>query len=216
MSTPGNGQIPQATIERLPGYLRVLTDLADEGVARVSSNALAEAVHVQPALLRRDLSYFGSYGTRGVGYEVDTLMSEIGELVGTRTTWSVVIVGAGNLGRALARHGGLLHRGFQVVSMVDTDETRIGAEVGGIAVLPDAELEEIVRRTGARIAVLTTPAAAAQQAADRLIAQGVTSILNFAPITLEVPEGVTVRAVDLAQELQILAFHEAHRTEPVQ
>ncbi len=100
--------------------------------------------------------------------------------------------------------------------MVDTDETRIGAEVGGIAVLPDAELEEIVRRTGARIAVLTTPAAAAQQAADRLIAQGVTSILNFAPITLEVPEGVTVRAVDLAQELQILAFHEAQGTEPVQ
>lgn len=211
MSTPGNGQIPEATIERLPGYLRVLTDLSERDVDRVSSNELAEAAHVQPALLRRDLSHFGSYGTRGVGYEVATLINEIGALVGTTTTWPVVIVGVGNLGRALARHGGMLHRGFQVVALVDTDPTRIGTEVGGLLVQADEQLEPLVAETGARIAVLTTPASAAQQAADRLVAQGVTSILNFAPITLHVPDGVTVRTVDLAQELQILAFHEAHR-----
>lgn len=216
MSTPGNGQIPQATIERLPGYLRVLTELAEAGVSRVSSNHLAEALQVQPALLRRDLSYFGSYGTRGVGYEVETLIAEIGDLVGTTTTWPVIIVGAGNLGRALARHGGLLHRGFQVVALVDTDPERVGSTVGGVVVSPDSELEHLVSDKQIRMAVITTPASAAQQAADRLIAQGVGSILNFAPTTLHVPAGVIVRTVDLAQELQVLAFHEAHRTEPLQ
>lgn len=211
-----SGAIPDATIARLPGYLRVLSQLAADGVATVSSNALADAAHVQPALLRRDLSYLGSYGTRGVGYETARLIDEIGAHVGSRTTWPVIIVGVGNLGRALARHDGLMRRGFELVGLVDHDPAVIGREVGGVRVTPDDQLERLLETARPTIGVITTPESVAQQVADRLVAGGVTSLLNFAPVNLAVPEGVRLRSVDVAQELQILAFHESHRSEPVQ
>ncbi|GAA1392237.1 redox-sensing transcriptional repressor Rex [Luteococcus peritonei] len=210
MSTP-RPQIPEATIARLPSYLRALVDLDGNGVTTVSSTELAEAAGVQSALLRRDLSHFGSYGTRGVGYEVPVLMREIGEHVGTGTVWPVLVVGVGNMGRALAHHGASLDVSFQVVAMVDSNPAIVGTTVAGIQVRDQSDLEAVVAECRPRIAIITTPPEAAQQVCDRVVAAGVSSILNFAPVTLTIPEGATVRTVDLSQELQILAFHEARR-----
>ena len=210
MSTPRD-QIPEATIARLPGYLRVLVDLDSNGVARVSSTELAEAAGVQSALLRRDLSHFGSYGTRGVGYEVPVLMREIGEHVGTGTVWPVIVVGVGNMGRALAQHSASLDVSFQVVALVDSNPAIVGTRVAGTVVRDQSELEAVIAEQRPRIAIITTPAAAAQQVCERVVAAGVSSILNFAPTTLNVGEQAIVRTVDLSQELQILAFHEARR-----
>lgn len=205
----GGPVIPDATIARLPGYVRALQGLADRGVARVSSTELAEAAGVQPALLRRDLSHFGSYGTRGVGYEVGRLLHEVGEHVGNGIQWPVVLVGVGNMGRALATHLQTHRDDFTLVALVDADDAVVGTVVGGVVVEHQRDLEAVVDRTGARIGVITTPPAVAQQVCDRLCARGVRRVLNFAPTTLVAPHGCTVRTVDLSQELHILAFHEA-------
>lgn len=208
---PAHG-VPEATVERLPGYLRVLLDLDQQGVARVSSTELAEAAGVQPALLRRDLSHFGSYGTRGVGYEVRLLVRTLGGHVGDGATWRVLVVGVGNMGRALASHLEMVGSGFRLVAAVDNDPDVVGSRVGPVVVAGDDRLEELVQATHPRIAIITTPAAAAQQVCDRLLAAGVASILNVAPTTLAVPPWATVRSVDIAQDLHVLAFHEARRT----
>ncbi len=202
-------QIPEATIARLPGYLRALQGLAESSVDRVSSTELAEAAGVQSALLRRDLSYFGSYGTRGVGYEVDLLVKEIGEHVGNGVRWPVVLVGVGNMGRALATHLRSHRDAFHLAALLDASEDVIGTEVAGVVVEDQRDMDEILRRTGARIGIITTPAPVAQEICDRLCTGGVRRVLNFAPTTLTAPAGCTIRAVDLSQELHILAFHEA-------
>lgn len=204
-------QIPEATIARLPGYLRVLMELGGKGIVRVSSTELAEAAGVQSALLRRDLSHFGSYGTRGVGYEVPVLIHEIGEHVGSGTTWPVMVVGVGNLGRALVSHTELFDPDFQLVALVDNDPAVIGRTIAGVTVVAADQLEAEIERRQPRIAIITTPVAAAQEVCTRVVDAGVTSVLNFAPTTLNAPEGATVRTVDLSQELHILAFHEARR-----
>jgi redox-sensing transcriptional repressor len=201
-------EIPDATVARLPVYLRVLSTLAERGIDTVSSGALAEAAGVNSAQLRKDLSHLGSYGTRGVGYDVEYLRGQIGREVGLAHQWPVVIVGLGNLGTALANYSGFYSRGFRVVALVDPSPELIGRRIHGLAISDLTELENLVAATGAAIAVIATPAEAAQQVADRLVATGVTSILNFAPTVLAVPEGVNVRKVDLGQELQILAYHE--------
>lgn len=211
MTSPAD-QIPEATIARLPGYLRVLSALDAEGVTRVSSTELADAAGVQSALLRRDLSHFGSYGTRGVGYEVPVLVREIGEHVGSGTKWPVVVIGVGNLGRALARNDSMLGRDFRLAALVDSNPAVVGTTVAGIRVVSGGELEDSIHRTHARIAIVATPASAAQEVCNRVFEAGVTSILNFAPTTIVAPAGATVRTVDLSQELHILAFHEARRT----
>lgn len=203
--------IPDATVARLPVYLRALTDLAERGVETVSSDELAAAAGVGSAKLRKDLSQLGSYGTRGVGYEVDYLVYQISRELGLTQDWRVVIVGVGNLGHALANYGGFASRGFTVVALLDADERRVGETVGGMVVRPAAELEEIVAAQDVHIGVVATPASSAQDVADRLVAAGVTSVLNFAPCVLDVPEGVMVRKVDLSTELQILAFHEQQK-----
>lgn len=207
-------EISEATIVRLPGYLRSLEELADRGVKTVSSNELAEACAVQPALLRRDLSHFGSYGTRGVGYDVDLLIHEIGVHVGSEHTWRVIIVGSGNLGQALARHSGLASRGFKLVGLIDSNPDIVGRTVANVEISDDSQLEDVVKRRRANIAVVTTPPAVAQHIVDRLVASGIRSIMNFAPVMLDVPPDVALRSVDFAQELQILAYHEAHRDLP--
>ena len=208
--------LPPATVARLPVYLRELNLLSRTGVEVVSSGALAEAVGVSPAQLRKDLSHLGSYGTRGVGYDVAVLQVQLGREVGSAREWPVVIVGLGNLGRALAGYSGFSSRGFRIVALVDPDPELIGQRVNGVEITDLADLEDVVARTKAVIAVLATPAEAAQVVADRLVYQGVTSILNFAASVLTVPERVTVRKVDLGQELQILAYHEQRKSdEPV-
>lgn len=205
--------IPEATIARLPVYLRALTAIAERGIGTVSSGALAEAAGVNSAQLRKDLSYLGSYGTRGVGYDVEYLRFQIGREVGSANEWPVVIVGLGNLGTALANYSGFTSRGFRVVAMVDPSPELIGKRIHGVAITDLAELEQVVPQTGAAIAVLATPAEAAQQVANRLVHLGVTSILNFAATVLAVPDGVNVRKVDLGQELQILAYHEQRKSD---
>jgi redox-sensing transcriptional repressor len=203
--------IPEATVARLPVYLRALTDLAEGGVETVSSEELATAAGVGSAKLRKDLSHLGSYGTRGVGYEVDYLVYQISRELGLTQDWRVAIIGVGNLGHALANYGGFISRGFTVAALLDADPRVIGETIGGLTVRPVDELEEVVDREDIHIAVVATPAAAAQAVYERLVATGVTSVLNFAPVVLETPDSVMVRKVDLSTELQILAFHEQRR-----
>ena len=209
--TRERGGVPDATVSRLPLYLQALTELAEQGAATISSEELAAAAGVGSAKLRKDLSHLGSYGTRGVGYEVAHLLNEISRELGLTQDWRVVIVGVGNLGHALAGYAGFVPRGFTVVALVDADSTVIGEVVAGLAVQPAEDLERIVADAGVQIGVVATPATAAQDVCDRLVAAGVTSVLNFAPCVLSVPEDVVVRRVDLSTELQILAFHEQRR-----
>lgn len=196
---------------RLPLYLRALTALAEHGVATVSSERLASSAGVNSAKLRKDLSYLGSYGTRGVGYEVDFLRHQISREIGLTQDWAVVIVGIGNLGHALANYGGFASRGFRIAALIDADKARVGEEVAGVAVQHVDRLEEVVAEQNIAIGVIATPAKAAQQVCDRLVAAGITSILNFAPAVVHVPEGVQLRKVDLSTELQILAYHEQRK-----
>lgn len=208
--------IPDATVARLPLYLRVLTDLADAGVTTISSEDLAAAAGVTSAKVRKDLSQLGSYGTRGVGYEVDCLSEEISRELGVTQHRAVAIVGVGNLGHALAGYGGFSARGFRVAGLFDADPARCGELVAGMRVRPMTDLEDTVASEAVSIGVISTPASAAQQVCDRLVACGVTSVLNFAPTVLAVPSGVDVRKVDLAVELQILSFHETRKSRAAQ
>jgi redox-sensing transcriptional repressor len=205
--------IPEATVARLPIYLRALSGLQDHGIPTVSSEDLAAAAGVGSAKLRKDLSYLGSYGTRGVGYDVDYLVYQIARELGLTQDWPVVIVGIGNLGHALANYGGFASRGFHIAALLDADPARVGEVVAGLAVRHASELERLVCGLGPAIGVIATPATAAQEVCDRLVAAGVRSILNFAPLVLVVPEEVDVRKVDLAIELQILAFHEQRKVD---
>jgi redox-sensing transcriptional repressor len=207
---PGHG-IPDATVARLPVYLRALYALADRGVATVSSEELAAAAGVNSAKLRKDLSHLGSYGTRGVGYDVDYLVYQVSRELGLTQDWPVLIVGAGNLGRALANYGGFATRGFRIAALVDADPAMVGTVIARHTVRGAADMESVIERFDVAIGVIATPAAVAQSVCDRLVAAGVTSILNFAPVVLTVPAGVDVRKVDLSIELQILAFHAQRR-----
>jgi redox-sensing transcriptional repressor len=205
--------IPEATVARLPIYLRALTALADRDVATASSEDLASAAGVNSAKLRKDLSYLGTYGTRGVGYDVNYLRYQIAREIGLTQDWSVVIVGIGNLGHALANYSGFASRGFQIAALLDIDPTRVGEQVGDVQISSLDDLDTIVREGDVAIGVIATPAGAAQDVCDRLVEAGVSSILNFAPTVLTVPDHVDVRKVDLSIELQILAYHEQRKAQ---
>ncbi len=201
------GHIPEATVARLPSYLRTLVDLAAVGVSTVSSEELAELSGVNAPKLRKDLSHLGTYGTRGVGYDVDYLRFEINGALGLANTRPVVVCGFGNLGRALANHTGFTERGFPVLAAIDTDPAKIGHTFDGVPVHSPSEIPEVVKHHLIAIAVISTPVEASQGAVDRLVATGIRSILNFSPINLTVPADVELRSVDLSTQLQILGFH---------
>jgi redox-sensing transcriptional repressor len=203
--------VPEATVARLPLYLRALTALAERGVSTVSSDQLAEVAGVTSAKLRKDLSYLGSYGTRGVGYGVDFLRHQISREIGLTQDWAVVVVGIGHLGHALANYAGFASRGFRIAALVDADPAQIGQVVARLTVQPADKLEALIAAHDVAIGVIATPARAAQGVCDRMVAAGITSILNFAPTVLQVPDGVDVRKVDMAIELQILAYHEQRK-----
>ncbi len=203
--------IPDATVARLPEYLRALTGLAERGITSVSSEELATAAGVRSAKLRKDLSHLGSYGVRGVGYEVDHLAYQISRELGLTQDWPVAIIGMGNLGHALAAYSGFATRGFRVAALLDQDSSLLGQEIAGLAVQPMDALGVLARDLGLAIGVIATPAASAQGVCDALVEAGVSSILNFAPCVLSVPDHVDVRKVDLSTELQILAFHEQRK-----
>jgi len=205
--------LPDATVARLPEYLRALLAHAERGVETVSSDSLAAATGVNSAKLRKDLSYLGSYGIRGVGYDVAYLVQQISKELGLTQDWSVAIVGIGSLGHALANYGGFSSRGFRIVALIDADPAQVGETLAGVSVEPLDVLETVVRTRRVSIGVIATPAIAAQDVCDRLVAAGVMSILNFAPVLLTVPPGVDLRKVDLSLELQILACHAQRRLE---
>jgi redox-sensing transcriptional repressor len=210
---PTRREIPEATVARLPVYLRALVGLVDAGETTVSSEVLAEAAGVTSAMVRKDLSYLGSYGTRGVGYDGWHLIHEIRDELGLSEHWPIVIAGIGNLGQALAHYRGFTERGFRVAALVDVDPAKVGMRVEDLEVRSIDELDDLVDAGDIAIGVIATPATAAQSVADRMVAAGLRSILNFAPAKLAVPKGVTVRKVDLAVELQILAYYEQRGAE---
>jgi redox-sensing transcriptional repressor len=204
-------RIPEATVARLPLYYRALLETSDQQVGTVSSERLAELAGVNAAKVRKDLSYLGSYGTRGVGYDVEFLLHQISRELGLTHDWPVVIVGVGNLGHALANYRGFGARGFRIVALVDADAAKIGQRVGELKVEALEDLPKIVADREIAIGIVATPAVAAQEVADALVEAGVTSILNFAPAVVTVPSGVSLRKVDLATELQILSFYQQRK-----
>jgi len=211
----GDVRVPEATVARLATYLRVCGTLGERGLSTVSSEELAVAAGVNSAKLRKDLSYLGSYGIRGVGYDLATLTEQIARTLGVSVHRCVALIGLGNLGLALANYGGFGSRGFRIRALIDADPHRVGTTVCGLVVRDIAELDEVVAQENITIAILTTPASVAQDVCDRVVGAGITSILNFAPVVLAVPSYVDVRKVDLAAELQILSFHESRKSATV-
>jgi redox-sensing transcriptional repressor len=204
-------RIPEATVARLPVYLRSLVEVAADQTTTISSERLADLAGVNAAKVRKDLSYLGSYGTRGVGYDVEYLLFQMSRALGLTQDWPVVIVGIGNLGQALANYGGFTQRGFPIAALVDADPSKVGEEIYGIAVRHLDDLPDVAREHNIAIGIIATPAIAAQDVADRLLAAGIRSILNFAPAVISVPDEALLRKVDLATELQILSFYQQRR-----
>jgi redox-sensing transcriptional repressor len=211
MAPADRRKIPEATVARLPLYLRSLLEGQHAGLTTISSERLAELAGVNAAKVRKDLSYLGSYGTRGVGYDVEFLLFQMSRELGLTQDWPVVIVGLGNLGQALANYGGFGDRGFPIVALCDADSRVVGTERDGLVVRHIDDLPAIAAEHHVSIGIIATPAAAAQDVADRLAAAGVASILNFAPTVISVPEEVSLRKVDLAVELQILSFYQQRK-----
>ena len=203
--------IPEGVIERLPAYLNVLLQLRASGEATVSSARLGELARVNPAQIRRDLTHFGSFGRRGIGYDVPTLIDRIQHILGSDRTHRLALVGAGNLGSAIASYGGLSKHGFIVSAIFDTDPAKIGGMVGDLTVLDMKELERTVRRQRIAIGVLAVPPEAAQQVADRLSAAGVRVLLNYTPVMVQTPEGVTIHNTDPVQELLHTLYYLSRR-----
>jgi redox-sensing transcriptional repressor len=209
-AAPGR-YVPEATVARLATYFRVLGAMGEREVTTVSSEELAVAAGVNSAMLRKDLSYLGSYGIRGVGYDVSTLTGQIARTLGLTEHRAVALIGVGNLGQALAGYAGFASRGFRIAALLDADPSRIGTRIRGLLVEDIALLSAVVTEHRIAIGVIATPAGSAQDVCDALVTAGVTSILNFAPTVLSVPAHVDVRKVDLAAELQILSFHESRK-----
>jgi redox-sensing transcriptional repressor len=203
--------IPEATVGRLPRYLQALAGMAAAGTAVASSEELALAAGVTSAKVRKDLSHLGSYGTRGVGYDIAYLIHQIRRELGLTQDWSIAIAGIGNLGHALANYKGFGDRGFRVAALVDVDPARVGERIGELEVAHIDDLPALVADRAIAIGVIATPATAVQDVGDRMVAAGIRSILNFAPAPLAAPPGVSVRSVDLAVELQILAYYEQRK-----
>lgn len=201
-------KIPEATVARLPVYLRALAETAKERTTTISSDLLAIRAGVNAAQVRKDLSHLGSYGVRGVGYDVAYLIAQVNRQLGLTEDRRVAIVGAGNLGRALLNYNGFAERGFHIVAAFDSDPAKIGQRVASTVIRSVGEIAAAVVDDEVAIAVIATPPTVAQDLTDVLVAAGVVSILNFAPTVLSVPDHVTLRQVDLGIELQILSFYE--------
>jgi redox-sensing transcriptional repressor len=204
-------KIAESTVRRLSLYLRFLEEFEEQGAHTMSSEALAQRGGTTSAQVRKDLSFFGSFGKRGLGYPVRELRIKLREILGLDRRYRVVVVGAGKIGSALVQYRGFRDRGFDLIALYDSDPAKIGRNWNGLSVRDVAHLERELRHERADIAAVVTPAEAAQEVADRLVACGVTAILNFAPVQLKVPERVVVRTVNLVLELEALSYLLANR-----
>jgi len=204
-------KIPEATVIRLSIYSRQLHLLRDQGVETVSSEEIAESVGVSSAQVRKDLAYFGEFGTRGVGYRVDELLGHLTKILGLDQQWNIVIVGAGKLGSALAVYQGFRERGFAIKAVIDNDPDRVGQRLTDLTVEPLDVLTNRVKDFGINIGIVTVPASAAQTVTDLLVDAGVGAILNFSPRVLKVPADIILRNVDLSVNLKVLSFNLSYR-----
>ena len=198
--------IPRKTVYRLSLYYRSLQRLKANHIATVSSAALAKAARVKPTQLRKDLAYFGQFGTRGLGYDVETLTANLNEALGTARLQPVILVGVGNLGAALLRYGGFAKEGFEIIAAFDAFPAASPAAGAKPEVFGSGEMPRFVKEKRVRMAILTVPVTAAQEVTNQLVEAGVIGILNFSPIFLQVPDGVVVNNVDLALELENLSY----------
>ena len=199
-------KISESTVRRLSLYLRVLQDARSAGVETISSNELARRGGTTSAQVRKDLSVFGSYGKRGMGYPVLELLRALQEILGLDRPWRVALIGAGKIGSALFSYGDFRRRGFDIQAVFDSDPAKVGRSWGGLRVLPDEEMERVLREEKIDIAIVAVPAEAAQEVVDRVIAAGVRALLNFAPARLQAPPHIALRTVDMAVELEGLSF----------
>jgi len=200
-------KIPEAAITRLSVYSRFLEHLDNNGVVTVSSGEIAKGVGVSPAQVRKDLAYFGEFGTRGVGYNVKDLKRHTLKILGLHESWPLILVGAGNLGSALCSYKGFNDRGFSIVGVFDNDLTKIGKKIHDLEVYPPEKMPEVVEKYGVKIGIIAVPQRSAQEVADQMVRCGLKAILNFAPVTLNVPDYMEVRNVDLAVNLEVLTFN---------
>jgi redox-sensing transcriptional repressor len=206
LTIAGQGPVPKAVVSRLTLYLRELQQLIRDGHQTTNSTQLGQRLGFTDAQVRKDLAYFGQFGYPGIGYRCEELVDAIKRILGTDRQWPVALVGVGNLGRALIGYRGFGHQGFRVVAAFDVDVQKVGRDVEGIPVYHLSDIQQVARQQGARLGVVAVPAHCAQEVADQLVAAGMIGILNFAPVTLTLPESVKMVAVDLAIELEQLSF----------
>jgi redox-sensing transcriptional repressor len=202
-----NDIIPDIVIGRLPIYLRALGQLADEGKSVTSSHELGQRLGISSAQIRKDLSHFGEFGKQGTGYQIVHLYDQLRQILQIDREWPVAVVGIGDLGRALARYGGFVDRGFRIVAVFDSDPAKIGTTIDALTILPDDRVADETRARNIKIAMIAVPAAHAQAVCDKLIAAGVRAILNYAPITLTVPATVHVEYIDPVAHLQHMTYY---------
>jgi redox-sensing transcriptional repressor len=198
--------IPDPAVKRLSLYLRQLEAFKRKDRRTISSKQLGESLGLTDAQVRKDLAYFGQFGHPGIGYRVDDLIAQVRRILGTDKTWSVLLIGAGNLGRALMSYKGFQNKGFELVAVFDNDPAKVGKKMGNFTVQPLSALDETIRQHNIRLAIMTVPAEVAQDVADQLVDAGIKGLLNFAPVSLQLPEHVAVNSVDLAVSLEQLSF----------
>jgi len=200
-------EIPDVVVRRLPIYARTLQYLLSEGAHSVSSQELGERINVTAAQIRKDLSWFGEFGKQGIGYDVEKLLGHINRILGLTRTWHVVLVGLGDLGHAIARYPGFREKGLHIVALFDADPRKVGTMVDDLAIHDDNEIDEIVRREQAKLGIVAVPANRAQEVVDRLVSAGIRGILNYAPVIVQVPEGVWVRHIDPVSLLHSMTYY---------
>jgi redox-sensing transcriptional repressor len=206
MDQPRPELIPNPAVRRLSLYLRQLEAFKRKDRRTISSKQLGESLGLTDAQVRKDLAYFGQFGHPGIGYRVEDLIGQVRHILGTDKVWNVMLIGAGNLGRALLAYGGFTAKGFNLVAIFDSDPAKVGQKFGSFTVQSLKELEQTIRQHSIKLAIMTVPAEAAQEVADQLIAAGVRGLLNFAPVSLQLPSDIALNAVDLAVSLEQLSF----------
>lgn len=200
-------KIPEATIIRLSVYSRYFTELERQGIVTLSSNEIAKGVGVSPAQIRKDLAFFGDFGTKGVGYNLQELQQQVLKILSLDEEWNVALVGLGHLGLALSSYKGFRERGFDIRYIFDNDPSKIGTWVNDVEVLPQSRLIDVVKQNKVQIGIISVPSEFAQEAADSLVQGGVQAILNFAPVFINVPPDIKLRNVDLAGNMELISYN---------